>query len=160
MTGIRRGRQMAQIEGDFVVFIIGYRPTWARLQHTWGDLGGRRGMFRMLKELSDNPESGLLGYERSTFGGIIIQYWRSFDHLERFANDNSDLHVAAWRDYWRRVGTEEGTGIWHETYLVRAGEYEAVYANMPPFGLGKVSTLVPYDQVSARQRLGAARSTR
>lgn len=28
-------------------------------------------------------------------------------------------------------------GIWHETYLVKAGAYENVYANMPRFGLGK-----------------------
>ncbi len=37
---------------------------------------------------------------------------------------------------YQRVGTSPRTGIWHETYLVRAGEYEAIYGNMPPFGLG------------------------
>ena len=26
-------------------------------------------------------------------------------------------------------------GIWHETYLVRAGGYEAIYGNMPRIGL-------------------------
>ena len=69
-----------------------------------------------------------------------MQYWRSFEHLERFANDVDDPHVAAWRNYWRRVGRDTRTGIWHETYLVRAGEYEAIYGNMPPFGLGKASS--------------------
>ena len=34
-------------------------------------------------------------------------------------------------------------GIWHETYLVRAGEYETVYGNMPPYGLGLAGELVP-----------------
>jgi hypothetical protein len=29
------------------------------------------------------------------------------------------------------------------TYLVRAGEYEAIHGNMPPFGLGKAGRLVP-----------------
>jgi len=62
-----------------------------------------------------------------------------------------------WRSYWRRVGQSDRTGIWHETYLVRAGEYEAVYGNMPPFGLGKAGRLVPVSESSsARDRLKAA----
>jgi Domain of unknown function (DUF4188) len=47
-----------------------------------------------------------------------------------------------------------GSGIWHETYLVRAGEYEAFYGNTPPFGLGKASRLVTVAEGrGARQRL-------
>jgi hypothetical protein len=107
----------------------------------------------MLQELSADPDSGLLGYEMSTFGGLIVQYWRSYEHLERFANDHGS-HTAAWRTYWKRVGRDTGTGIWHETYLVRAGDHEAIYANMPPFGLGKAGTLVPMAEgTTARQRL-------
>ena len=41
------------------------------------------------------------------------------------------------------VGKADRTGIWHETFLVRAGEYEAIYGNMPPYGLGKAADLVP-----------------
>jgi Domain of unknown function (DUF4188) len=89
----------------------------------------------------------------------IVQYWRSFDHLEAFANGTSDPHVAAWRNYWKRMGTSRRTGIWHETYLVRAGEYEAVYGNMPPFGLGQAGRLVSLaDAKTARQRFRAAAS--
>jgi hypothetical protein len=59
-----------------------------------------------------------------------------------------------WRKYWRRVGTSPRTGIWHETYLVRAGEYESIYGNMPPIGLGKATELVPLAQdKSARGRI-------
>ena len=91
----------------------------------------------------------------------IVQYWRSFDHLEAFANDADDPHSAAWRNYWKRVGKDNRTGIWHETYLVRAGEYEAVYANMPPFGLGKAATLVPVTgATSARGRIKTRRRMR
>jgi hypothetical protein len=50
----------------------------------------------------------------------IVQYWRSFDHLEAFANDASDPHVAAWRNYWKRVGTSPRTGIWHAAGGVRS----------------------------------------
>src|ERR1700745_939634 len=35
------------------------------------------------------------------------------------------------------------TAIGTEPYLVRAGEYEASYGNMPPFGLRKAGRLVP-----------------
>ena len=48
------------------------------------------------------------------------------------------------------------TGIWHETFLVRAGEYEAVYGNMPTYGLAKASRAVRVaDAVGARERLKA-----
>ena len=137
-----------------MVFLIGARPTKGRWWKAFGHLGGRRGMPYMLKKLSEDPDKGLLGYEMSTFDGLIVQYWRSFEHLERFANDKDDPHVAAWRNYWKRVGRDSGTGIWHETYLVRAGEYKSVYGNMPPFGLGKAASLVPLTEgVGARQRL-------
>ena len=158
MAEVRRGRWTADIEGDFVVFIIGARIN-SKLQarRVLGDLGGRRGMSHMLKYLVQHPERGLLGYE--TAGVTTIQYWRSFEHLEAFAKDRDDPHLDVWRNYWKRVGKGSRAGIWHETFLVRAGEYEAVYSNMPPRGLAKASTLVPVaDSVGARQRLKAQRS--
>ena len=57
------------------------------------------------------------------------------------------------------MGTSTRTGIWHETYLVRAGEYEAVYGNMPPFGLGKAGRLIPVAEgKTARERFRSAAS--
>ncbi len=149
------GRHTAVIEGDFVVFLIGARFDLRHPVRTFNDLGGRRGMQHMLQHLTEHPEKGLLGFEMGL--PTIVQYWRSFDHLEAFANDADDPHSAAWRNYWKRVGKDNRTGIWHETYLVRAGEYEAVYANMPPFGLGKAATLVPVKgATSARGRIKRA----
>src|SRR3954454_5871541 len=148
------GRRMtAEIEGDFVVFLIGARPNRRlHLLQAFLDLGGRRGMKHMLDYLVAHPEKGLLAYEMGL--PTIVQYWRSFEHLEAFARDSDDPHLAAWRNYWRRVGRSDRTGIWHETYLVRAGEYEAVYGNMPPHGLGKAGRLVPASESSrARERL-------
>jgi hypothetical protein len=157
MAKALQGRHMAKIEGDFVVFLIGARLQWSHPIRSFQDLGGRRGMLHMLKYLEQHPEKGLLGYELGL--PMIVQYWRSFDHLEAFARDDSDPHTAAWRKYWKRVGKENRSGIWHETYLVRAGEYEAIYANMPAFGLGKAGALVPLaGEVRARSRLGAAKA--
>jgi hypothetical protein len=153
MVDINRGRWTAEIEGDFVVFLIGARVNRPlRAWRAFRDLGGRRGMNHMLDYLTEHPEKGLLGYE-SGFP-TIVQYWRSFEHLENFAKDRDDPHLDAWRNYWRRVGKDDRTGIWHETFLVRAGEYEAIYGNMPPKGLGKASTLIPLAESStAKSRI-------
>jgi hypothetical protein len=159
MTEIAGRRMRAEIDGDFVVFLIGARfNSKLHLYRSFLDLGGRRGMVHMLQYLMAHPEKGLLGFQQ--LGLVTIaQYWRSFDHLEAFARDENDPHLAAWRTYWKRVGGEDRSGIWHETYLVRAGEYEAVYGNMPPFGLGKAGRLVPMaDSSSARTRLRAGAS--
>ena len=158
MAKPQQGRFAAQIDGDFVVFLIGARIRWWNPITGILDLGGRRGMKHMLDHLMARPEKGLLGYQMGF--PTIVQYWRSFDHLESFAKDADDPHLRAWRNYWKRVGRSTRTGIWHETYLVRAGEYEAVYGNMPPFGLGKAATLVPLAQSSsARNRLGRSART-
>jgi len=154
MAQVAGRRMTAEVDGDFVVFLIGARFNLFRLLQSIRDLGGRRGMKHMLDYLVAHPDKGLLGYQMGL--PTIVQYWRSFEHLEAFAKDTSDPHLAAWRNYWRRVGKSSRTGIWHETYLVRAGEYEAVYGNMPPFGLGKAGRLVPLSQSStARNRLKA-----
>lgn len=159
MADIRQGRWTAEIEGDFVVFIIGARiNSWRHALAALQDLGGRRGMGHMLKYLTQHPDKGLLGFE--TAGFTIIQYWRSFEHLEAFAKDTDDPHLQVWRDYWKRIGTGTRAGIWHETFLVRAGEYECVYGNMPPRGLGKASRLVPVaESVGARGRLRRVTTT-
>jgi hypothetical protein len=155
MADVRQGRWTAEIDGDFVVFLIGARIN-SKLQalRVLGDLGGRRGMQHMLRHLTEHPEKGLLGYE--AHGVMFIQYWRSFEHLEAFATNTDDPHLEVWRRYWKRVGKRTRAGIWHETFLVRAGEYEAIYGNMPPHGLGKAASLVPLaESVTARQRLKA-----
>jgi len=49
MQRIDTGRYTAEIEGDFVVFIIGARANSFHLIETFKDLGGlRRGMPKML----------------------------------------------------------------------------------------------------------------
>jgi hypothetical protein len=153
MAQIHRGRFGADIDGDFVVFLIG-----ARLNKPWlaakslVDLGGRRrGMQAMLQDLMAHPEKGLLAY-RMGFS-TIVQYWRSFEHLEAFARDPGDLHRPTWLNWYRR-DPQGRTGIWHETFLVRAGEYEAIYSDVPEQGLATAGRAVPLNgSSSARLRL-------
>ncbi|TFV95787.1 DUF4188 domain-containing protein [Algoriphagus kandeliae] len=135
-------RVTAKIEGDFVVFLIGMRINKLWKIHKWMPVA--RAMPKMLKELSMNPESGLLGFQ--LFGGIppvIVQYWRSFEHLEAYAKDREGLHYPAWRDFNKKIKSNGDVGIWHETYKVHAGDYECIYNNMPKYGLGKVGELIP-----------------
>jgi hypothetical protein len=145
---------MAEIEGGFRG--LSHRRSFSKLHFARRllDLGGRRGMKDMLDHLVARPEKGLLAYEMGL--PTIVQYWRSFDHLEAFARGKDDPHLDVWRQYWRRVGKSSRTGIWHETYLVQAGQYEAIYGNMPAHGLGKAGRLVPASKTStARLRVRA-----
>ncbi|MBB3992700.1 hypothetical protein GGR95_000319 [Sulfitobacter undariae] len=156
MTKVIPKRMIAQIEGDFVVFIIGMRINRPWLPHKW--LPAVLSMPRMLKELSKLPseDTGFLGYNNVGFG-IVLQYWRSFEHLEAYAQAKDRTHFPAWKAFNKSVRDDRGAvGIFHETFLVKDGQYETLYSGMPPFGLGKASTLVPATAAtaSARKRLG------
>jgi hypothetical protein len=136
-------KMMAEIDGDFVVFLIGMRINKPWKLHKW--LPVFLAMPRMLKELEAKPDAGLLGYEQ--YLGVIVQYWRSFDHLERYARGKDGQHWPAWVAFNKNVGYASGdVGIWHETYKVSAGQYESVYGGMPRIGLAKAGRHV---QVSA-----------
>ena len=153
MASVIPARVTAQIDGDFVVFLIGMRINKPWKVHKW--IPAFIAMPAMIRELQSRPESGFLGHVMGM--GVIVQYWRSFDHLEAYARAHDRLHWPAWVAFNRRVGASRGdVGIWHETYKVRAGEYECVYSGMPPFGLGKVtrSTEASGQLETARGRLG------
>jgi hypothetical protein len=145
-------RMTAKIDGEFVVFLIGMRINKPWKVHKW--LPVFLAMPKMIKELEQHPECGFLG---ATFSPrVIVQYWRSFEHLEAYARHADHLHWPAWVAFNRRTSASRGdVGIWHETYLVGAGRYEAVYSGMPPFGLGKVGALVTASgqQETARGRV-------
>ena len=143
MPKIIAERMAGEIDGDFVVFLIGMRVNkWWKVGK-WMPVAKAMGV--MLKELYAKPseETGFLGHQpHSTF--TMAQYWRSFDHLEDYARSRDAAHWPAWVEFNRAMkGARGDVGIWHETYLVRAGQYEAIYSGMPPFGLGRVASLVP-----------------
>src|SRR5690349_2430336 len=92
MAKIIPARMTADIEGDFVVFIIGMRVNKLWKLHKWVPVF--LAMPRMLKELERQPDSGFLG---SISGGLlIVQYWRSFEQLEAYARSHDHLHWPAW----------------------------------------------------------------
>src|SRR5437660_9187924 len=151
--GAHRGRYTADIDGDFVVFLIGMRFNKPWRPRQW--LPVASAMPKMLKVLDQHPELGCLGYQRwMGRTTIMVQYWRSFEDLDRFARDKDLPHLEPWRRFNRAVRDSGDVGIWHETFRVRAGEYEAIYGNMPVFGLAAAARSVP---ASAKANTAAAR---
>ncbi len=154
---INKGRWTVQIDGDFVVFLIGADLRDPENAGQAGEL--LMAMIDMLGELEQDPSKGLLGYQVfGAVGGVIVQYWRSFEALESYAKNPDAKHAPVWRA-WNRLAKEQiaSAGIWHETFEVKAGSYEAIYENMPLTGLQKAGTPVTVDEAraSARQRMGA-----
>jgi hypothetical protein len=142
-NSVVEARMTATIEGDFVVFLIGMRVNkWWKL-HRW--LPVATAMGPMLAELLKYPELGLLGVRTtlSARGPVMVQYWRSPEHLMQFARGGDHPHLEPWRKFNRKIGSNGDVGIWHETYVVPAGSYEAIYNNMPRIGLAAAGEHLP-----------------
>lgn len=138
---IRRERVTARLDGEFVVFMIGARVNNPLAVSKWWQV--MTAMPRMLTELYQQPELGLLSHEMWFSRTIIlVQYWRSLDALLSYAKARDAQHLPAWSAFNKAIGTDGSVGIWHETYLAGPGTHENVYVNMPPFGLGKAGELV------------------
>ncbi len=156
MARIYPGRYTAKMEGSFVVFLIGMRVNRVWALHKW--LPVTQAMPRMLRELAQHPELGLLHAEFALTwrGAVIIQYWRSFDQLHAYAHARDAAHLPAWAAFNRSVGNNGSVGIWHETYEVAPGRHETVYANMPRWGLARAGAHLPATgkRFTARDRLG------
>ena len=159
MTRICAERMTARLDSEIVVFLIGMRINRFWKVHKW--LPVARAMPRMIAELAAAPEHGFLGAEQ-WFGNptIMLQYWRSFEELERYAKNRSAQHLPAWAAFNRAVGSGGDVGIWHETYRVRPGDYECIYNNMPLFGLAKATAAVPasgrFESAGGRMHEGGA----
>ena len=142
------GRHTTDVGGDLVVFLIGMRINQPRRVRRWWPVFVA--MPRMIKELEAEPSLGLRSAHLAVlFGGPgVVQYWRSFEQLEAYARDPDALHLPAWREFNRRARGTAAVGIYHETYRVRAGEYEAVYVDMPAVGLAASGGLRPVGSTS------------
>jgi len=138
------GRMTDNYAGSLVVFLIGMRINHFRKVGKW--LPVLRAMGPMLRELYGNPHSGFIGNEFAWVSPrqvLLVQYWRDFDSLEAYARDREARHWPAWTAFNKAIGNDGTVGIYHETYAVAGGAFETIYANMPPFGLGRFAGLVP-----------------
>lgn len=157
---VRAGRHTAEWEGreEMVLFLIGMRIN--KVWQIWRWLPVLLEMPRMIIELAKDPSRGLLSRPRTMVSGrvvMVVQYWNSFDDLERYARDTEAQHLPAWRRFNRRIRDNGSVGIFHETYRVSAADSEAVYVNMPAFGLAGATSCVPVTggRHTAAARIGA-----
>ena len=155
MAKIEAGRFAGKLEGDFVVFVIGMRVNQVWNVSKWWPVS--RAMPRMLQELFQQPELGLMHAEY--FVGwrnvMVLQYWRSYEQLHDYAHASDKAHLPAWVAFNRMTRGNTAVGVYHESYLSGDGRYETVYVNMPPFGLAKAGEAVPAvgSMQSATERL-------
>ena len=152
-------RHMAKVEEPVVAFLIGMRIN--KLWRFWEWLPATLAMPAMQRELAQHPELGLLGARNYVSGRVVltVQYWRSFEHLERYARARDRAHLPAWKTFYERARRGTGAvGIFHETYTVGPGTAESLYFGMPTdFGLaGAVGALqLGGTREAARERLAA-----
>jgi len=148
-------RMCAQVDGEAVVFLIGMRFNKLWKVHKWFPV--LLAMPKMIRELEQKPELGFLGYHlwvgRTT---MVLQYWRSVERLNAYAKSREGAHLPAWAAFNRAIGRSGDVGVWHETYRIQEGNYETIYVNMPPFGLGKATKSIP---VTGKRETAAGRMT-
>ena len=151
-------RTMADVKEPLVLFLIGMRIN--TLWRVWEWPPSFLAMGPMIVELYKNPELGFLSARTEMAGRTItvIQYWKSFEALEAYAANSDRKHRPAWTAFYKRATSGTGAvGIYHETYIVRPGEVESLYVDMPTgFGLGGVVgvTSVTPKTETARERKG------
>lgn len=159
MARVVQGRMTHIYDGELVVFHIGMQINrWWR-PDLW--LPVFVAMPRMLRELSREPDSGMLGYALllGSGGPYVVQYWSSIDKLYDYASAPAQEHRPAWTRFNRMARKAPGAvGVWHETFLVERAE--SVYVSTKPMGLPAATKLVPvgsrYDR--ARDRYADGRT--
>ncbi|KRD13630.1 MULTISPECIES: DUF4188 domain-containing protein [unclassified Streptomyces] len=143
-------RTTADARGDVVVLLIGMRVNRFWAVHQWVPV--MLAMFRMLAELKKDPGRGLLSRVMLTASPrtyYVVQYWESKEKLYAYASAPDAFHHRVWARLNRmeREGKVRGrVGIWHETYVVPEGSYEAVYGDMPAFGLAAAHGQIPLER--------------
>jgi hypothetical protein len=90
LSGVMPGRYTAQTGEPFVVFLIGMRINRFFAFRKW--IPTALAMGPMLRTLFQHPEKGFLGGELIFYwrGVGLIQYWRPFEDLEKFARNRED----------------------------------------------------------------------
>ncbi|WP_249869552.1 DUF4188 domain-containing protein [Oceanobacillus saliphilus] len=154
-----QGRHTTDNDKDMVVFLIGMRINKRRAISKW--LPVIMAMPPMIRELYENKEDlGFLSTE--TYFGlrttVMIQYWRSVDDVLSYAK--SEKHLQAWKNFNKQVRGNDAVGVYHETYQVEKGNYEAIYVNMPLYGLGKAAIHQPVtpETNSAKKRISSEKN--
>ncbi|PVH93342.1 hypothetical protein DM02DRAFT_604096 [Periconia macrospinosa] len=142
-TAIFPPKALPSEKSDTVMFILGARTLhpMGRLAPGMKDLGQYFGAA--WKEAEEDREKwGYLGrapilYGATGDGGttmIWLTYWKSLEQLSAFAHGAS--HRILWDGYLAKKWPH--LGIMHETYHAGSRDWENVYYNFQPYGMGSV----------------------
>jgi hypothetical protein len=147
------------MDEPFVVFVIGMRINRPLAVRKWLPDDARDAPHA--QGALPAPEKGFLGAEFFLYrwGPAIVQYWRSFEDLERFARNPDDPHLPGLAALQPHGGKDGSVGIFHETFIVERGNFEAIYSNMPVFGLAKATEHVRAVGGARRRAAPDARET-
>lgn len=161
MGNLNEARMMADLEDEFLVFIIELQVHKLWRFRKW--YPAVQGMSKMLGELMEKQEYGLLNYEyRFAFRRqLFIMYWRSYEHMHDWALNKKATHIPGWRMLYKLMTDHPDVmSFWHESYVVQPYQYESFYRNVPAVGLGRAGNLVPIKggMSTAAARLRKSRS--
>jgi len=162
MSARNATRMMADIEGEFLVFVVELRVY--QLWRFWKWYPTVKAMGAMLTELMKTPEFGLLSFEYwfAFRRQLFLMYWRSYEHMHDWVLNKDATHIAGWKMLNQLMKESPNVlGFWHESYVVQPDQFEAFYRNVPAVGLGQAGTLVPLEgrATTAAARLRAARTS-
>jgi len=127
---------------SIVVFHLG-----ARINHPLGPLApGAKAIDDWVRKMmdamtADAEKYGVLGLshwikQEAAAGNEVMNlfYLRDYDALHRFAHDALHMDGVAW---WTRIVKDHPhIAIFHETYVVPKGQWENIYINSKPTGMG------------------------
>ncbi|PSN61252.1 hypothetical protein BS50DRAFT_625507 [Corynespora cassiicola Philippines] len=129
---------------DVVVFILGaqsnhvqgrFAPNFLALGDAFGD---------MWRDLAKNREkNGYLGKTSTLYGtdrdsgntAVWISYWTSVEKLHEWAL--GPLHKRGMAMFYNKKKSTPHIGLMHELYVVPKKNWENVYYNFTPFGMGQ-----------------------
>lgn len=132
---LNTGRFTTRQNEGITVFIIGMRINDLWRVKQW--LPVLTAFPKMIKELEENKNLGYMSSELFFTGKTIlsVQYWASSEALFNYAK--GPKHLLAWRTFNKRIRKAKGVALYHETHIVPPKQSEAIYINMPEFGMGK-----------------------
>jgi len=147
MLSTKADRMSAELDGEFVVFLIGVRINRVWKIHKWLPIFKAR--KKMLHELMAHPETGCVSHYQS--GGIAILYWRTYEQLEYIARNPDKERWPAWASFHEKLDRSRGdVGVWREVYVIKPGQTEMVHGGTRALGLSKVGHRVPRSGANAQ----------
>ena len=144
MGNLNKSRMMADLEGEFLLFVIELQVHKLWQFRKW--YPAVKGMNQMLTELMEKKEYGLLSFEYwfAFRRQLFLMYWRSYEHMHDWALNKDATHIPGWKMLNKLMkDRSEVMGFWHESYVVQPYQYESFYRNVPAVGLGRAGDLIP-----------------